>query len=327
MLIGPNEPPPTTFEDLLGPELVKRLSRLDVASRRVFAGRLPGERRSKRRGQSVEFDDYRTYVPGDDLRHIDWNVFARMDKFFLKLFREEEDVTVEIVLDLSPSMDTGGTRTTDAQGTTRSLPSKRTFASRLATALAYIGLIANNRVRLTTFGRGFHQTAAARGRSQVARFTDFMIDRLRDVAQDHPVTPFADDMRRLVQSRTGSGVVVVLSDMLLPDGYAPGLTYLAASRGFEVTVLQVLAPSELDPALEPTAISGDLRLTDIESGRYAEVSITPELIDAYRTSVDAYNAELARTATARGIAHVLLTTDTPIELALLRRLRERGLVR
>src|SRR5580765_6674127 len=121
MLVG-SANRPSTIDELLGPELLSRLDRLDVLSRKVFAGKLPGERRSRKRGTSVEFDDYRNYVAGDDLRRVDWNVFARLDKFFLKLFREEEDLALHIAIDASASMDAGS-------------PSKLVFAQRLAMAL------------------------------------------------------------------------------------------------------------------------------------------------------------------------------------------------
>ncbi|MEO0513339.1 MAG: DUF58 domain-containing protein [Planctomycetota bacterium] len=359
MILGPSEPRPVAIDDLLPPELAKRLAQLDVASRRVFAGRLPGERRSKRRGQSVEFDDYRTYVPGDDLRHIDWNVFARMDRFFLKLFREEEDVTVEVVLDLSPSMDVGVSKPRESARDTGSVtepgiaapggavPSKRLFAARLAMSLAYVGLVANNRVRLTTFGRGFHQTAAARGRRQVARFAGFLLERLnpdtfqamplenepgsggggaRNDEDTDPGGVFAQAMNRLARTRSGSGVVFLLSDMLHPGGYERGLTYLAGSRGFEPSVIQILSPSEVDPGLVAETVTGDLRLMDIESGAAAEVSVTPELVAAYRRAFDAYQSQLRRACRARSIGHVELMTDTPLELTLLRRFRQYGLV-
>ena len=99
MFVRPLDNPPESIDELLGPELSRALDRLDVLSRKVFAGKLPGERRSKRRGRSVEFDDYRAYVPGDDLRHIDWNVFARFDRFVIKLFKEDEDLAVRVLLD------------------------------------------------------------------------------------------------------------------------------------------------------------------------------------------------------------------------------------
>lgn len=329
MIITGGESLPTNLDDLLGPDLAKRLARLDVASKRVFAGRLPGERRSKRRGQSVEFDDYRNYVPGDDLRHLDWNVFARLDKFFIKLFREEEDVTVELVLDTSASM----LAASSAQPGAPRPASKLLYAARLTMALAYIGLLANNRVRITTTGRnGFHQTASARGRQQISRFADFLLTQLQSAASlnentlSTAETSFTDSIRRFALARAGSGVVVLLSDMLIPEGYERALTYLAASPGFDTTAIQILTPAELDPAAESERVSGDLRLLDIETGRPAEITVSPELLAAYRQTVASYNTTLETQAAARGIALVRLTTDTPLELALLRRLRERGLI-
>src|SRR5436190_2275097 len=103
MLRTPNITRPKGLEDLIEPALMSRLSQLDVASRKIFAGKLKGERRSKKKGESVEFADHRGYVSGDDLRHIDWNLFARLDQLFLKLFLEEEDLSLHIVLDCSAS--------------------------------------------------------------------------------------------------------------------------------------------------------------------------------------------------------------------------------
>ena len=138
MIAGSTQPRPRTRDELISPELSSRLDRLDVRSRKVFQGALPGERRSKRRGRSVEFDDYRTYVAGDDLRHIDWNVYARLDRLFIKLFREEEDLALHILIDCSASMDAGN-------------PSKLIFAHRLAMALGYLGLASQNRVSVMSF--------------------------------------------------------------------------------------------------------------------------------------------------------------------------------
>ena len=110
MIVRTPDQKPKTLEDLIPPGLAATLDRLDLVSRKVFAGKLPGERRSKRRGRSVEFDDFRNYAPGDDLRHIDWNVYARLDRLFIKLFREEEDLALHVVVDVSASMQAGATR-------------------------------------------------------------------------------------------------------------------------------------------------------------------------------------------------------------------------
>lgn len=315
---------PRTVEELLGRDLAARLDRLDVLSRKVFAGKLPGERRSKKKGQSVEFDDYRDYVPGDDLRHLDWTVFARHDRFVVKLFREEEDLALHVVLDMSPSMDTGR-------------PNKLVFAARMAMALGYIGLVNQNRVSLTTFGgveRGFTQIKAMRGRRNVERYARGLLDRLNERPAPGSFDPggerttFNAAAKRLASTRVGAGVMVILSDFLDREGYEEGLNYLGVGHGFDTYCLQVLSPEELDPSrASDEGLVGDLRLTDVETGRAAEVTITAELLAKYRAAVDRYTSELKAYATARGMAYALVRSDTNIETLLLDYLRRRGLLR
>src|SRR5438552_7520176 len=122
---------PTKNDLLLDPTFMARLDQLDLISRKLLAGKMKGERRSKRRGQSVEFADYRNYVVGDDLRFIDWNIYARLDKLFLKLFLEEEDLSLYILLDVSKSCDYGE-------------PNKAYYLKQVAASLAYIGLVTYN---------------------------------------------------------------------------------------------------------------------------------------------------------------------------------------
>src|ERR1044071_6570897 len=139
MLRTLNPTRPRTIDELLGGELIAKISHLDYTSRKIFSGKLKGERRSKKRGESVEFADHRPYVVGDDLRHIDWNIFGRLDRLFLKLFLEEEDLALHIVLDCSASADCG-------------TPSKFLFMQRMAMALGYIGLVNLNRVTVSAIG-------------------------------------------------------------------------------------------------------------------------------------------------------------------------------
>src|SRR4249919_2836059 len=128
-------------EMLLDSAFMARLDQLDVMSRKVLAGKLKGERRSKRRGQSVEFADYRNYVVGDDLRFIDWNIYARLDRLFLKLFLEEEDLSLYILVDVSKSCDFGD-------------PAKAFYMKQVAAALGYIGLVNYNRVHISAMANG-----------------------------------------------------------------------------------------------------------------------------------------------------------------------------
>jgi uncharacterized protein (DUF58 family) len=263
--------------------LAGRLDRLDLLSRKLLAGKMPGERRSKRRGRSVEFDDFRNYVAGDDLRHIDWNIFARLDRLFVKLFREEEDLALHLIVDSSASMDVG-------------VPNKLVYAHRLAMALAYVGLVNQNRVSVAAFGgpelseadggtrRRFHQLAPVRGRTSVQRVAAFLLENLAACERRStgsgvdPDLVFADAMRSAAVSRAGRGIMVVMSDFLHPQGSAAGLQYLGAATmagAFDTYALQVLSPSELDPVKdEARGLVGDLRLTDVETGRGAEVTVS-----------------------------------------------------
>jgi len=332
MLLSRSGAPAKSLPDLIPPELAARLDRLDVLSRRVFAGKLPGERRSKRRGRSVEFDDYRNYTPGDDLRHIDWNVFARLDKLFIKLFREEEDLAVHILLDASPSMSAGE-------------PSKLAFAQRMAMALAYIGLVNQNRVVLSILGargrRPLQRLTPIRGRRQLERAARFIIDGVREPREDEEPDAFrasqtvptdisiCDGLKQIALSRVGSGVMVILSDFLYREDLGKGLNYLAAGRdgGFDVYCLQVLSPGELDPALErERGLVGDLRLTDVETGRAAEITLSAALIKRYKARVDAHCEKLRTLCAARRMSHNVVRSDADVNELLTGYLRRRGLV-
>ena len=332
MIAGLSNQPPRTLDELLGPTLAARLERLDLLSRKILAGKLPGERRSKRRGRSVEFDDFRQYVPGDDLRHIDWNIVARLDRLVVKLFREEEDLALNLVVDASASMAVGD-------------PDKLVYAHRLAMALAYVGLVNQNRVTLATFGaqggEGFRQLAPMRGRGSVRRVSGFLLESLgessrggrsagRDGAGD-PAAGFARAMRLVARARAGRGITVVISDFLIPGGPAAGLAVLGAAAvggTFDTYCVQTLSPGEFDPARETArGLIGDLRLTDVESGKGAEVTVTPASIAVYRRNFAVYQDELRAECLKRGIAHFLVLTETPVEELVMGSLRRGGLLR
>ncbi|MBL8746173.1 MAG: DUF58 domain-containing protein [Phycisphaerae bacterium] len=341
MIVGGSTARPVKIEDLLESRLSARLDRLDFRSRKIFAGKMQGERRSKKRGQSVEFDDYREYVSGDDLRHIDWNVFARFDRLFIKLFLEEEDLALHVALDASASMDAGE-------------PSKLVFASRLAMALAYVGLCGNNRVGLSVFGVpgmfapdadaegegrskvSISRLADLRGKHHVPRVARFLMDsvwpesRRSGPAGGAGLTTFSDALTTIARQRVGKGVMVVISDFLIDPkagGYEVGLRSLAAAGGYDTWAMQVLSPSELEPEREVQAgVTGDLRLTDIETGRAAEVTITAPLIRKYKERLERYCNDLHSYCAARQITHVLTRSDASIETLILETLRRQGMV-
>lgn len=324
MLVSGVSPRPRTTDELLDVRVLQRLERLDVRTRKLFAGKLLGERRSKKRGQSVEFDDYRTYVPGDDLRFIDWNVYARLDRLFLKLFLEEEDLAVHIALDASLSMDAGEN------------PTKLLFAARLAAAISAIGLVNHNRVGITIFGLGGSQPMRRlpdlRGRRHLPQILNFLIDSAwssRDSSSTRPEAiagDFNNALRTIARLRVGKGVMLVLSDFLIQDGYESGLKGLAAAGGYDSFCLQILSPSEIEPERFAQSVTGDLRLTDAETGRAAEVTITAPLIKSYRKRLEQYCADLGAFCAARSMTHMLVRSDTDLETLVLDTLRRRGLL-
>src|SRR6516165_10287012 len=233
--------PTSESPPLLDPKFLARLEQLELVSRKIFLGRMKGERRSKRKGQSVEFADYRNYVVGDDLRFLDWNLYARLDRLFLRLFMEEEDLHFYVLLDNSLSMDFGS-------------PTKLRVAQQLAAALRVVGLVNQDRVVIEAFNDRLTQSMPPlRGRRSLWRMLDFL-DKVE------PAGP--SDLKRALKAfslkAAGKGVVVLLSDFMDKGGYEEALRYLVA-RQMDLYVIQILSHEEIEPE-----ITGDLRLVDVE---------------------------------------------------------------
>jgi len=290
--------------DLLDPVFMSRLDTLDVMSRKILQGKLQGERRSKRRGQSVEFADHRPYVAGDDLRFVDWNVYGRLEQLFLKLYLEEQDLTVHIVADASASMSFGE-------------PSKELFIKKLTAALGYVSLVNNNRVTISFIADGITiQLANMRGRN----YLDNMAECLLTTDCDG-LSNFDDACRQLAAGRIGSGVMVVLSDFLFKEGYDSGLRRLIG-RQYDLYAIQVLCPQELSPDL-----SGELKLIDIEDADAAEITVSAALSKYYKRNLTAHCNELKDFCTRRGAVYVLANSADSVESLVLNYLRRIRLLR
>jgi uncharacterized protein (DUF58 family) len=328
MLRTPNITRPKSLEDLLEPELIAKISRLDYTSKKIFSGKLKGERRSKKRGESVEFADHRPYVVGDDLRHIDWNIFARLDHLFLKLFLEEEDLALHIVLDASASGDCGK-------------PSKFLFMQKVAMALGYIGLVNLNRVTVTAVGGAVVSAASGEnggegGAVSVPAITTAIRD-LRGRRRTHDLArflcsivpagtaPFTEGCKRIALTRRGKGVMVILSDFFIKEGYEQGLRLLVG-RGYDLFCLQCLSPQELEPT-GPDGLAGDLRLKDVEDGDLTEVTISAPLLKRYKANLAAYCDQLREFCARREMTLLTVRTDTAVDTLILDYLRKRGLLR
>lgn len=295
----PNELDPTVFDEAF----LRQLERLGVLMKQPVRGGLKGGRRSVKRGQSVEFADFRDYTLGDDLRQLDWNVYARLEKLFVKLFVEEEDVTVTFLVDASPSMAYGK-------------PQKLLFAKRAAAALGYIALAGEDRVvTIALSGRQARRHSGLRGSGRVFR----LLANLSGIAPADGPTDLLLAARHAGAMLSGRGVVVLISDLLDPS--ADRVVRELAAQGSELIVLHTLSPDELDPPLE-----GDLKLVDSESGEGIDVTLDLATLDAYRARLAAWQEDLEDTAKKRRASYVPLSTSTPLNDLVFAELRRRRVV-
>ncbi|MGB7326852.1 MAG: DUF58 domain-containing protein [Rubripirellula sp.] len=288
---------------LLSPELLGRLERMELVSRKVFRGRMKGERRSKRKGQSVEFADFRNYVAGDDLRLIDWNLYARLDQLFLKLFLEEEDLHFFALIDASESMNFGD-------------PTKLHVAKQLAAALGYVGMCRADRVSVSALGPEGRRAPVLRGRASLWKMLGYLdsIDAGHNISLHEGVKDFS-------LRTAGTGVCVLLTDLMDKNGYESALRMLIGRR-MDVFVMHILSPEEIDPPLR-----GDRKLIDIEDGDAAEITINQYVIDKYKETVKSFIGGAKQFCSRRSIVYIPVRTDVPVETIVTRYLRERGVVR
>lgn len=295
---------PLTESKILTPDLMAQLERLELVTRKVFRGRMKGERRSKRKGQSVEFADFRSYVPGDDLRSLDWNLYARLDKLIIKLFLEEEDLHFFTLIDASLSMDFG-------------TPTKLAYAKQLAAALGFVGLIRTDRVRIETLGQSVRNAGPVlRGRRSVWRMLDYL-----EGIQAGETISLADGVKNFCIRNAGKGVVVLISDLMDKNGYEAALRYLV-SQQMDVYVIQVLSQEEIDPD-----VKGDLRLVDCEDEDIAEITVSAPLLSRYKATLNAFVGGAQDFCSKRGMNYLLANNQTPVKDLISNYLRRRGLVR
>ncbi len=290
-------------QPLLSPSLLAKLERLELVSRKVFRGTIKGERRSPRKGQSVEFADFRKYVAGDDLRMIDWNLYARFDQLFLKLFLEEEDLSVSMLIDSSGSMNFGS-------------PTKFHVAKQIAAALGYVGLCRGDRVKVAALGPDGARAPSLRGRGALAQMLTYLesIEPAQSVSLTAGVREFALRNNR-------RGIVVLLTDLMDKTGYETAMRMLVGRR-MDIVVIHVMSAEEIDPPLR-----GDLRLIDCEDGDAAEVTLSHEVLSRYRETVASFIGAARHFCSQRGVTYLLARNDDPVEPMLTHYLRDRGVLR
>jgi len=283
---------------LLEPDFLRRLARLRLLARRRFAGSAGGARRSTRRGSSAEFADHRPYYPGDDVRRIDWNAYARLEELVLRLYVAEEDLTLYLLVDSSQSLALGA-------------PPKIDVAKRVAAALGYVALSGSERVSVVPFGPGIRSPMApVRGRRRIGALLRFL-----DELEPSGETDLSRAVDELLVRRPRPGLVAIVSDLFDPNGFERPIDRLLGER-HEPAIFHVLDREELDPTP-----GGDLVLLDSERGSKVEVSLDARAVAAYRARVSAFIAGVTLYAKRRGVSYVRVGGDVAFEDALLEYLK------
>jgi uncharacterized protein (DUF58 family) len=292
--------PADTRHAFFPPEFLAQLERLSLLSRRAFRGSVRGERRSPRRGHSVEFADYRAYGHGDDLRYVDWNIYGRLERLHVKLFVDEEDLCLHLLVDASASMRFGA-------------PSKLEYALRTAAALGFVGLVNHERVGVGILReRASEGWPPSRGRNQVVGLLNF----LTAVVPTGP-TRLNEALADYAARAREPGLAVLISDLLDPHGFEAGIRTLLERR-YDVHLVHLLAPDEVNPEL-----GGDMRLEDAETGEVRDITVDADTIRGYRERLSQFLQRVEGFCRSHEIGYHRVVTDTPVEEFVVAQLRGR----
>ncbi|HWL87325.1 MAG TPA: DUF58 domain-containing protein [Polyangiaceae bacterium] len=290
--------------DLFDDDFQRKLDYLAIVSRRVFAGRMRAERRTKKTGSGVEFADHREYQPGDDFRYLDWNVYQRFDKLLLRLFEEEEDLAIYFIVDASGSMAFGGGE-------------KLRYAKRICAALAYVGLANLDRVCIvSTSDRMMMRMAETRGKARIFKVFRF----LREL-ESAGTTDLGDALKAFVAQHKRRGLAVLISDLYDPKGFERGINVLRYNK-FDPFVVHVV-----DQAEEKPKLFGDVLLYDCETGDEREVTVTPKVLTRFREEYQRYIHDIDRFCATRQVPYVRADVTVPFDELILRVFRRGGFLR
>jgi hypothetical protein len=295
---------------MLTPQFLKQLEPFYIHAKRSFRSRFKGERRSPNRGVGMEFADYRVYEPGDDLRHVDWNIYARLGKLFIKLFHADEGLPLALLIDNSQSMEFG-------------TPTKLTCATQIAAALGYIALGRADSVSIYTCAERLSAALPpTSGTLQFSRLTNSLT-----AIAAHGQTRLTECLRQLPMYQRHPCMVVILSDFLDPGGYEQGFKLLMG-RGFSPIAIHLMSPEEINPQvyLEGTSTGGDWQVEDAETGETKAITINAETLAQYQSQQQTFCDTLQRFCTDRGIGYAQLKSDMPIEPFILQELHRTGFV-
>jgi len=276
----------TLFDD----QFLKKLEYLNIMSKRLFTGQMRAKRRTKKRGTGLEFADYRSYVSGDDFRHLDWKAYLRLNRLILKLFEEEQDLPIYFFVDSSQSMNFGQ-------------PAKLDYARRVAAALCYIGLANLDRVNIISFADGVKdELPPQKGKGRIFKVFRFLSD-----AVPSGKTNSKASFRAYCTKARRRGLAVVVSDFLDHEGFEAGLDVLRHFR-HDVFVIHIASHEEVDPQ-----ITGELQLVDSENNVARDITVTPSLIAAYKAEFARYCESIENYCLKYQLGYVRTTTDFPFE--------------
>ncbi|MBI3073518.1 MAG: DUF58 domain-containing protein [Deltaproteobacteria bacterium] len=279
-------------------DFLKQLELLHIISKKIVVGRERAERKAKRIGSGVEFADHREYVLGDDLRYLDWNAYGRSDRMLLRLFQEEEDLHVNLIVDGSASMAAGH-------------PTKFDTARRLAAALGYIALANLDRVGVTCVDDAVRaRSPASRGRSHIFHLFDFLSG-----LEPGAGTDLATAVKNTVHGAERRGMAVLLSDFFDAHGYENAIRWLVYRR-YSPIVIQIV-----DDAPTTTTLRGDVELVDCESGRTLAATLSPTVHREYRDSITTHEHNLERFCTENNVLYFRAPVQQPFQDVVLRLFR------
>ena len=295
---------------MLTPQFLKQLDPFHIGAKHSFRGKFRGERRSLNRGTGMEFADYRAYEPGDDLRYVDWNIYARLGKLFIKLHHTDEDLPLALLLDSSRSMEFG-------------TPTKLTCAKQIVAALGYIALAHADSVAIYTCTERLSVALPpTSGKSQFSRLTKA----ITAIAADGQ-TRLTECLKQLPMYQRSPGMVVILSDFLDPDSYAADFKSLLG-RGFLITAIHLVSQEEIDPQahMENAATGSDWLVEDAETGETRAITFNAEILTQYQAQQQTFCADLQRFCIDQGIGYAQLKNNSPIEPFVLQELHGIGLI-
>ncbi len=281
------------FED----DFLKKLEYLHVVSKRAFAGQNRADRLTPKRGRGLEFADHRPYAAGDDFRHIDWKAYKRLNRLLLRLFDEERDLPIYLMIDVSRSM---------------AEPAKFDMARRVAAALCYIGLAHLDRLTILPFGSGLgRESSPGRGKGRI-----FRVFELLEALEAGGPTDLRESFKEFAARPRQMGLTVIISDFLDPGGFEQGLKILR-TIGHDVFVVHIASAHDRDPGA-----FGELRFVDVETGELREVDVTPRLASAYLRAWEAHATDLNQFCGRYDIGYVRADAERPFEEIILKAFRQ-----